>query len=71
MVTTRKPSKVATMVAHTPYRLELSPAETPSDNERERLRRLFDSVMHRRERIGPIGIRSDILVQEAREEDGG
>jgi len=50
-------------------RLVLPLLEPPSPEEIARRRALFDRVMALREEIGPIGVRTDELVRQARDED--
>jgi len=49
--------------------LELPPPEYPSEEELARRRQLERDVMRLRQKIGPIGIRADELIHEARGED--
>jgi hypothetical protein len=49
-------------------RVELPRLEPPSDTEIERRRILFARAMALRAEIGPIGIRTELLIHQAREE---
>ncbi len=49
-------------------RLKLPPAERVSPQEIERRRQVVARILERRRRIGPIGIHTDELVRDVRDE---
>ena len=51
-------------------RIALPPLVPPTCEEIERRRILYERVRRRRAEIGPIGIRSDELIHQAREDSG-
>lgn len=69
MASTKTETDAASGILDSGWRLELPPPEHLSEEELERRRKLYDEVMRLREKIGPIGIRADELIHQAREED--
>jgi hypothetical protein len=63
--------EAATELPDTGWRLELPPPERPSEEELERRRVLFERTIALRDKIGPIGIRTDELIRQVREEADG
>ena len=51
-------------------RIALPPLSPPTREEIERRRALYEQVRRRRAEIGPIGIRSDELIHQARQDSG-
>ena len=51
------------------YRIELPPPQPPSAKELQQRRQLEAEVMRLRHEIGPLGMRVDQLIREARGED--
>lgn len=47
-------------------RRDIPPVIPPTDKELERRRNVIQRILRRRERVGPIGIRADDLLHEAR-----
>ena len=63
-----EPPQRATSDTATLPRIALPPLVPPTREEIERRRVLYDRVRRRRAEIGPIGIRSDELIHQARED---
>ncbi len=51
-------------------KVKLPPVRPPTEKELERRRKVVDRILALRRKIGPIGIPTDELVREAREEAG-
>ena len=49
-------------------RRDIPPVVPATDKELERRREVIQRMLRRRERVGPIGIRADDLLHEARTE---
>ncbi len=69
MTTTSRGSTVeADLLAAALARIELPPLIPASPEEIERRRVLFERTIALRDKIGPIGIRTDELIHQVREE---